>query len=160
METKWSTCWTFGIYCDCKQKIYTHFVWANSLFLLQTFNSASPPPPRQSNCQAITSPFQEDDGISLDRRSLAVTSDKPCNLPMLFHWRHFGSHFPWSHTDTHTAIICFWPCFWWPKFCFPQGLGSALPWLPVAQIVTSLHFSLVFAPAALNHHFPDCQFPH
>jgi hypothetical protein len=55
----------------------------------------------RSNCQAITSPRQEDDGISLDQRSLAVTSLNPCNLPMLFHWRHFGSHFPWSHTHTH-----------------------------------------------------------
>ncbi len=114
----------------------------------------------RSNCQAITSPLQEDDGISLDWRSLAVTYLKPCNLPMLFHWRHFGSHFPWSHTDTHTL-----PSYVSghvsrdQSFVFLRDLDQRIPGcqLPNCHLPP---FFFSFAPAALNHHFPDCQFPH
>jgi hypothetical protein len=84
---------------------------------------------------------------------------KPCNLPMLFHWRHFGSHFPWSLSHTHCRHL-FLAMFLVTKVLFSSGTWVSTSLVASCPIVTSLHFSLVFAPAALNHHFPDCQFPH
>lgn len=150
----WHILWlqTKDLYPLCVSKFF--------VCLLQTLTHLHHHHPR-SNCQAITSPLQEDDVISFDR---GVWLSLPIN-PAICLCYFIGdilvvTSLGHTHTHTHTAVICFWPCFWWPKFCFPQGLGSALPWLPVAQLSPASIFLLVFAPAALNHHFPDCQFPH
>jgi hypothetical protein len=66
-----------------------------------------------------------------------------------------------GHTQTHTHCHhMFLAMFLVTKVLFSSGNWVSTSLVASCPIATRLHISLVFAPAALNHHFPDCQFPH